>query len=95
MPGRCFRGPMWGIYSAVCWRSAGSLAGRRCLDLVLANPHLGSEAWERRLRQALDPGDRRPRPQKPSPLAEEAPDDGAVFHYCTVSFRNAPVHMPT
>lgn len=75
---------------ALCWRSGRVELGRRCLDLVLANPHLGSGAWERRLRQALDPGERRPGPRKPAKLEEEPPDDGAVFHYCTVRFRSAP-----
>ena len=75
---------------ALCRRSGRAELGRRCLDLVLANPHLGSEAWERRLRQALDPGERRPGPRKPAKPEAEPPDDGAVFHYCTVRFRNAP-----
>ena len=74
----------------LCRRSGRTELGRRCLDLVLANPHLGSEAWERRLRQALDPGERRPGPRKPAKPEAEPPDDGAVFHFCTVRFRSAP-----
>lgn len=58
--------------------------GRRCLDLALSNAYL-SDAWGRRLRQALIPDSRRPKPQgAPKPAHEESTGDGTVFHYCTV-----------
>lgn len=65
--------------------------GQRCLDMVLENPNL-SEAWNRRLKQALTPEIRKPKPRNTSrgaslPPKDDLPDDGTVFHYCTVKLQ--------
>lgn len=57
--------------------------GQHCLDLVLKNPHL-TESWERRLRYALFPNQTRSTALKCKPPTDVLPDDGTVFHYCTV-----------
>ena len=62
--------------------------GQHCLELVLKNPYLNG-AWEQRLKKALTPYIRPPKPQGPSqsihiPSVGDIPDDGTVFHYCTV-----------
>ncbi len=62
--------------------------GQHYLELVLKNPYL-TGAWEQRLRNALSPDIRSPKPQGSSrsmriSSARSIPDDGTMFHYCTV-----------
>ncbi len=58
--------------------------GQHCLELVLKNPCLNA-AWEQRLRKAMTPDIRSPKPQGMNiPSAGDIHDDGTVFHYCTV-----------
>lgn len=63
----------------LCRKYDRSELGRHCLELVLENPYT-SEHWQRRLKQTLSPAEKR----DPTPPAEPLPDDGTVFHYCTV-----------
>ena len=74
----------------LCRRSGRAELGQRCLDLALANPHLGSETRGRGLKLALNPEERRPKPRRRPTPGEEPPDDGTVFRYCTVRFQGAP-----
>lgn len=62
--------------------------GRHCLELVLKNPYL-TGAWDQRLRNALSPDIRSSKPQGSSQSmrissARDIPDNGTIFHYCTV-----------
>ena len=57
--------------------------GQHCLELALKNPYT-SESWERRLKQVLSPAPKHTKAQRSKPSAVSTPDDGTVFHYCTV-----------
>ena len=62
-------------------------SGQHCLELALKNPCL-EENWEKRLRReftaAPSSGRSKPRSNPSKPIAETKPDDGTVYHYCSV-----------
>lgn len=62
--------------------------GKRCLELALKNPYL-EENWEKRFRRVftttLPSGSTKPRSHATAkPIADTKPDDGTVYHYCSV-----------
>ena len=62
--------------------------GQPCLELALKNPYL-EENWEKRFRRVftttLPSGSTRPRSHATAkPIADTKPDDGTVYHYCSV-----------
>ena len=62
--------------------------GQHCLELALKNPYL-EENWEKRFRRAftttLPSGSTKPRSHATvKPIADTKPDDGTVYHYCSV-----------
>ena len=62
--------------------------GQHCLELALKNPYL-EENWEKRFRRAfttiLPSGSTKPRSHATAkPIADTKPDDGTVYHYCSV-----------
>lgn len=62
--------------------------GQHCLELVLKNPYL-EENWEKRFRRVftttLSSGSTKPRSHATAkPIADTKPDDGTVYHYCSV-----------
>ena len=61
--------------------------GKHCLELALKNPCL-EENWEKRLRRvfttAPSSGRSKPRSYPAKPIADTMPDDGTVYHYCSV-----------
>ena len=62
--------------------------GQHCLELALKNPYL-EENWEKRFRRVftttLPSGSTRPRSHATAkPIADTKPDDGTVYHYCSV-----------
>ena len=62
--------------------------GQHCLELALKNPCL-EENWEKRLRRVftttLSSGSTKPRSHATAkPIADTKPDDGTVYHYCSV-----------
>lgn len=62
--------------------------GQHCLELALKNPYL-EESWERRLRRVFTaaPPSRSTKPRSHAtakPIADTKPDDGTVYHYCSV-----------
>ena len=61
--------------------------GQHCLELALKNPHL-EENWEKRLSRVFTttPSSRtaKPRSYIGKPIADTKPDDGTVYHYCSV-----------
>lgn len=61
--------------------------GQRCLELALKNPCL-EENWKKRLSRVFTttPPSRTatPRFYTGKPIADAKPDDGTVYHYCTV-----------
>ena len=61
--------------------------GQHCLELALKNPHL-EENWEKRLSRVFTttPSSRtaKPRAYTSKPIADTKPDDGTVYHYCSV-----------
>ena len=62
--------------------------GQHCLELALKNPCL-EENWEKRLRlvftTTLPSGSTKPRSHATAkPIADTKPDDGTVYHYCSV-----------
>ena len=61
--------------------------GKRCLELALKNPYL-EENWEKRFRQVfttISPSKKsKPRSYTGKPVADTKPDDGTVYHYCSV-----------
>ena len=61
--------------------------GQHCLELALKNPHL-EENWEKRLSRVFTttPSSRtaKPRAYASKPIADTKPDDGTVYHYCSV-----------
>lgn len=62
--------------------------GQHCLELALKNPCL-EENWEKRLRRVfttiLPSGSTKPRSHATAkPIADTKPDDGTVYHYCSV-----------
>ena len=64
------------------------ILGQHCLELALKNPYL-EEGWEKRLRRVftttLPSGSTKPRSHATAkPIADTKPDDGTVYHYCSV-----------
>ena len=61
--------------------------GKHCLELALKNPCL-EETWEKRLRRvfttAPSSGRSKLRSYTAKPIADTKPDDGTVYHYCSV-----------
>ena len=61
--------------------------GQHCLELALKNPYL-EEGCEKRLRRvftvAPSSGRSKPRSNPSKPVADAKPDDGTVYHYCSV-----------
>ena len=61
--------------------------GQHCLELALKNPRL-EENWEKRLKRvftvAPSSGRSKPRSYTGKPVADTKPDDGTVYHYCSV-----------
>ena len=62
--------------------------GQHCLELALKNPYL-EESWERRLRRVFTaaPPSRSTKPRSHAtakPIEDTKPDDGTVYHYCSV-----------
>ena len=60
---------------------------QHCLELALKNPYL-EENWEKRLKRvftvAPSSGRSKPRFNPSKPIADTKPDDGTVYHYCSV-----------
>ena len=63
------------------------ILGQHCLELALKNPSL-EENWEKRLKRvftvAPSSGRSKPRSNPSKPIADAKPDDGTVYHYCSV-----------
>ena len=62
--------------------------GQHCLDFALKNPYL-EENWEKRFRRVftttLPSESTKPRSHATAkPIADTKPDDGTVYHYCSV-----------
>lgn len=62
--------------------------GQHCLELALKNPYL-EESWEKRLRRVFTaaPSSRATKPHSHAtakPVIGTKPDDGTVYHYCSV-----------
>ena len=62
--------------------------GQHCLELALKNPYL-EESWEKRFRRVFTttPSSRTEKPHShvtAKPIADAKPDDGTVYHYCSV-----------
>ena len=62
--------------------------GQHCLELALKNPYL-EENWEKRFRRVFTttPSSRTEKPHSHAtakPIADAKPDDGTVYHYCSV-----------
>ena len=62
--------------------------GKHCLELALKNPYL-EESWEKRFRRVftttLSSGSTKPRSHATEkPVIGTKPDDGTVYHYCSV-----------
>ena len=62
--------------------------GQHCLELALKNPYL-EESWEKRFRRVftttLPSGSTKPRSHATKkPVIDTKPDDGTVYHYCSV-----------
>lgn len=61
--------------------------GQHCLELALKNPCL-EENWEKRLRRVFTAvpfsGRSKPRSDTAKPVTDTKPDDGTVYHYCSV-----------
>ena len=67
--------------------------GQHCLELALKNPYL-EENWEKRFRRVftttLPSGSTKPRSHATArPIADTKPDDGTVYHYCSVQVQGA------
>ena len=66
--------------------------GQHCLELALKNPYL-EESWEKRLRRVFTaaPSSRtaKPRSYTGKIIADTKPDDGTVYHYCSVQVQGA------
>lgn len=61
--------------------------GQHCLELALKNPSL-EENWENRLKRVFtvvpSSGRSKPRSNPSKHIADTKPDDGTVYHYCSV-----------
>lgn len=63
------------------------ILGQHCLELALKNPSL-EENWEKRLKRVFtvvpSSGRSKPRSNPSKHIADTKPDDGTVYHYCSV-----------
>lgn len=63
------------------------ILGQHCLELALMNPSL-EENWEKRLKRVFtvvpSSGRSKPRSNPSKHIADTKPDDGTVYHYCSV-----------
>ena len=71
-----------------CRDSGQEILGQHCLELALKNPSL-EENWEKRFRRVFTttPSSRTEKPHSHAtakPIADAKPDDGTVYHYCSV-----------
>lgn len=70
-----------------CRDSGQEILGQHCLELALKNPSL-EENWEKRLKRvftvAPSSGRSKLRSNPSKPIADAKPDDGTVYHYCSV-----------
>ena len=70
-----------------CRDSGQEILGQHCLELALKNPSL-EENWEKRLTRvftvAPSSGRSKPRSNPNKPIVDAKPDDGTVYHYCSV-----------
>lgn len=70
-----------------CRDSGQEILGQHCLELALKNPSL-EENWEKRLKRvftvAPSSGRSKPRSNPSKPIIDAKPDDGTVYHYCSV-----------
>lgn len=70
-----------------CRDSGQEILGQHCLELALKNPSL-EENWEKRLKRvftvAPSSGRSKPRSNPSKPIVDAKPDDGTVYHYCSV-----------
>ena len=66
--------------------------GKHCLELALKNPCL-EENWKKRLSRvfttAPSSGTEKPRSDTGKPIEDTKPDDGTVYHYCSVQVQGA------
>ena len=66
--------------------------GQHCLELALKNPCL-EENWKKRLSRvfttAPSSGTEKPRSDTGKPIEDTKPDDGTVYHYCSVQVQGA------
>ena len=74
-------------------RSCGQEAlGQHCLELALKNPCL-EENWKKRLSRVFttvpSSGTEKPRSDTGKPVEDTKPDDGTVYHYCSVQVQGA------
>lgn len=65
--------------------------GQHCLELALKNPYL-EESWEKRFRRVFTttPSSRTEKPHSHAtakPIVDAKPDDGTVYHYCSVQMQ--------
>ena len=64
--------------------------GKHCLELALKNPHL-KENWEKSFKRvfttAPSSGRSKPRSYTGKTIADTKPDDGTVYHYCSVQIQ--------
>ena len=67
----------------VCFDNGAEELGRRCLAIALANPYL-SESRAEIIRKIPDDYTVELSEIKPEPAQNEIPDDGTIFHYCSV-----------
>ena len=68
------------------------ILGQHCLELALKNSSL-EENWEKRLKRIFTvapySGRSKPRSNPSKPIADAKPDDGTVYHYCSVHVQGA------
>lgn len=67
----------------VCFDNGAEEPGRRCLSIALANPYLGKKSTEI-IREIPDEYTGELSEIEPEPAQNEIPDDGTIFHYCSV-----------
>ena len=67
----------------VCFDNGAGELGRRCLAIALANPHL-SEKRAESLKHISDEFTGKLPEIAPKPAPRGIPDDGTIFHYCSV-----------
>ena len=67
----------------VCFDNGAEELGRRCLSIALANPYLGKKSAEI-IKEISDEYTGELSKIEPEPAQNEIPDDGTIFHYCSV-----------